>query len=102
MLELGANEVAMHAALAEHPAMARVDRVYCVGPLMKNLFEALPEQKRGRWAETAAALAAEAHHLVDAGDVILVKGSKGSKVSVVVDALRKLAAGGRNTEEGTV
>jgi UDP-N-acetylmuramoyl-tripeptide--D-alanyl-D-alanine ligase len=102
MLELGENEAAMHAALADHPAMAHVDRVYCAGPLMKNLFEALPDQKRGRWVETAAALAAEAHHLVDAGDVILVKGSKGSKVSLVVDALRKLAAGGRKTEEGTV
>jgi UDP-N-acetylmuramoyl-tripeptide--D-alanyl-D-alanine ligase len=102
MLELGEDAAAMHAALAEHPAMAHVDRVYCVGPLMNNLFQVLPEQKRGRWVETAAALAAEAHHLVDAGDVILVKGSKGSKVSLVVDALRKLAAGGRKTEEGTV
>ena len=35
-------------------------------------------------------LAGKAHSLIDAGDVILVKGSKGSKVSLIVDALRKL------------
>jgi len=28
--------------------------------------------------------------MIDAGDVVLVKGSKGSKVSLVVDAIRKL------------
>jgi UDP-N-acetylmuramoyl-tripeptide--D-alanyl-D-alanine ligase len=51
----------------------------------------LPEAQRGRWTETAAELAAEVHRLVDAGDVILVKGSKGSRVSEVVTALRRLA-----------
>jgi hypothetical protein len=56
---------------------------------MRALWEALPEAAR-RWAETAETLAAKAHRLVDAGDVVLVKGSKGSKVSLVVDAIRKL------------
>jgi hypothetical protein len=42
---------------------------------MRNLYEALPEALRGRWVETAQDLAAQAHRLVDAGDVILVKGS---------------------------
>ena len=56
----------------------------------KMLYEALPPEKRGRFAEKAADLATIAPRLADAGDVVLVKGSKGSKVSVVVDALRKL------------
>ena len=42
------------------------------------------------WVEDAKTLAAEAHRLIDAGDVVLVKGSKGSRVSLVVDAIRKL------------
>ena len=35
-------------------------------------------------------LVGEVGSLVDAGDIILVKGSKGAKVSLVVDAFRKL------------
>jgi len=94
MLELGPDEARLHAAIAEHPAMAVIDIVHMAGPRMRALFEALPRQKRGEWFETAKDLAARAPHLVDAGDVVLVKGSKGSKVSLVVDALRKLGQPG--------
>ena len=91
MLELGETEAALHAGLAEHPAMDTFTRVDCVGPRMRALFDALPESKRGRWTETAEEMARQAHGLVDAGDVVLVKGSKGSMVSLVVDALRGIA-----------
>ena len=90
MLELGPEEARLHAAIAEHPAVAVIDVIHTAGPRMRALFEALPRAKRGEWFETAQDLAARAPHLVDAGDVVLVKGSKGSKVSRVVDALRKL------------
>jgi UDP-N-acetylmuramoyl-tripeptide--D-alanyl-D-alanine ligase len=96
MLELGATETALHAALAALPAMQAVDEVHCVGPRMRALWEALPERRRGRHAATAEDLAAEAHRLIDAGDVVLVKGSKGSRVSLVVAALRRA---GRGMEE---
>ncbi len=91
MLELGPTEDALHAGLADHPAMPDISRVHCVGKRMRALHEALAEAKRGRWVETAEELAKNARELVDAGDVVLVKGSKGSKVSLVVDALRGLA-----------
>ena len=90
MLELGPAEAELHAALAGHPAMASVALVHCVGPRMQALHAALPARQRGEWHATAEALAARAHTLVDAGDVILVKGSKSSRVSLVVDAIRKL------------
>ncbi len=90
MLELGPDELALHRALALHPALAGLHVIHCVGPRMRALWEILPLRQRGEWHETAAALAARAHQLADAGDVILVKGSKGSKVSLVVDGLRKL------------
>ena len=45
-------------------------------------------------------MAARAHHLADAGDVVLVKGSKGSKVSLVVDALRRLGQPGATLGQG--
>ncbi|WEF23667.1 UDP-N-acetylmuramoyl-tripeptide--D-alanyl-D-alanine ligase [Paracoccus sp. S3-43] len=91
MLELGAEEMAMHRAMAEDPAMAQVDLVHSAGPRMRHLHDALPAAKRGLWAETAADLAVRAADLVRPGDIVLVKGSKSSKISTVVDALRKTA-----------
>ncbi|MEM6898061.1 MAG: Mur ligase family protein, partial [Pseudomonadota bacterium] len=89
MLELGKSEAADHAALANDHNLATA-LTHCVGPRMKHLYEVLPAAQRGRWFEDADAAAKEAHRLIDAGDVVLVKGSKGSRVSLVVDALRKL------------
>jgi len=100
MLELGPTEAALHADLARHPMIARIHLIHCVGPRMRHLWQALPEARRGEWRETAAELAARAHLLADAGDVVLVKGSKGSKVSMVVDALRKLGQPGANELRG--
>ena len=99
MLELGPDEAAMHAGLADLPYMARINEIHCVGPRMRALWDILPEARRGRWVASAEELAAQAHRLIDAGDVVLVKGSKGSRVSLVVEALRRV---GRVTEEGQV
>jgi UDP-N-acetylmuramoyl-tripeptide--D-alanyl-D-alanine ligase len=96
MLELGEEEAAIHAALAQSPHIPSMDVIHCVGPRMAALYEALPEPLRGEHVDTAEALADKAHRLVDAGDVVLVKGSKGSHVSRVVDALRRV---GRETTQ---
>lgn len=90
MLELGVAGVEMHREMADNPHLKQLDLIHCAGPLMRHLWEALPEEKQGQWAATAAELVPRASRLVDAGDVVLVKGSKGSKVSVIVDAIRKL------------
>ncbi|MEB8385733.1 UDP-N-acetylmuramoyl-tripeptide--D-alanyl-D-alanine ligase [Rhodobacteraceae bacterium KMM 6894] len=91
MLELGVDEAEMHRALADLPQISGLDVVHCVGPRMQALHSALPQAQRGHWAPDAATLASTVHTLIDAGDVVLVKGSKGSKVSGVVTALRQLA-----------
>ncbi|MFN4192307.1 MAG: UDP-N-acetylmuramoyl-tripeptide--D-alanyl-D-alanine ligase [Tabrizicola sp.] len=90
MLELGPTEAELHAAIARHPGLAAVSVIHCVGPRMRELHAALPRAQRGEWVETAAEIAPRARSLIDAGDILLVKGSKGSKVSLVVDALRKM------------
>ncbi len=93
MLELGDTETALHEAIARHPGLDAVHVIHCVGPRMRALHAALPRRQRGEWVETAPELAARARHLIDAGDILLVKGSKGAKVSLVVDALRKIGQG---------
>ena len=90
MLELGPEETALHAAIARHPAIGAISLIHCVGPRMRALHEALPRAKRGHWVETARELVPKLHGIVDAGDIVLVKGSKSIEVSRVVDALRKL------------
>lgn len=93
MLELGPTELDLHVQIARHPDLSKIAIIHCVGPRMKALHAVLPRDQRGQWAETATDLARNARHLIDAGDVVLVKGSKGSKVSLVVDALRQLRQG---------
>ncbi len=90
MLELGPGEAVMHAALADLPGMASVDIVHCAGPRMRALHEALPAARRGEWHETAEALAARAGRLVEPGDLAMVKGSNGSRIARVVEALGRL------------
>ena len=90
MLELGPSEAALHRAIAGHPGLDAITTIHCVGPRMRALWQALPRAQRGDWVQSAPELAIRARALMDAGDILLVKGSKGIKVSLVVDALRKL------------
>jgi UDP-N-acetylmuramoyl-tripeptide--D-alanyl-D-alanine ligase len=101
MLELGPTETALHEAIARHPGLSAIHLIHCVGPRMRALHAVLPRGQRGEWVETAPELAARTRSLIDAGDILLVKGSKGSKVSLVVDALRKMGQGAL-PKEGTV
>jgi len=80
----------MHRALAQHPAMAAIDTVHCVGPRMKALFEALPEEKRGEWVADSAELQERMGALLQGVDTVMVKGSLGAKTGILVDAIRKL------------
>ena len=93
MLELGEAGPAEHAALAADVARS-ADLVFAAGPLSRHLFDALPEAIRGAWAETSAALAAIAVARVAAGDAILVKGSLGSRMKSIVEALDAIRQGG--------
>ena len=90
MLELGADETRLHRELSGLDHFDAIDIVHCVGPRMRALWEDLPAERQGAWTETAEMMAEKLRHLIDAGDVVLVKGSKGSRVSLVVDAVRKL------------
>jgi UDP-N-acetylmuramoyl-tripeptide--D-alanyl-D-alanine ligase len=87
MLELGPDATAFHAGLAEPLEAASIDLVFCAGPLMKSLWDALPPTRRGGYAETAAELAPQVVQAAEPGDVVMVKGSNGSKAGLVAQAL---------------
>ena len=89
MLELGPSGVELHRAIAETVESAGIDLVYCSGPLMHALWEALPSRVRGGYADTAAQLEASVLDAIQAGDAIMVKGSLGSKMGPIVGALER-------------
>ncbi|MBU1376524.1 MAG: UDP-N-acetylmuramoyl-tripeptide--D-alanyl-D-alanine ligase [Alphaproteobacteria bacterium] len=98
MLELGPEAQAFHAGLAAPLEAASIDLVFCAGPLMKSLWDALPPTRRGGYAETAAGLAPRLAQAVEAGDVVMVKGSNGSKAGLIAQGL--LALGDLATGSG--
>lgn len=98
MLELGEAEGALHAAIARDPSLRAVEVVHTLGPRMRALHEALPEDRRGLWAETAEALSAALPGTLRRGDTVMVKGSKAIGASRVVDALRRLGQAGPRPE----
>lgn len=88
MLELGPQGPELHAALARDVANNNIDLVFAAGPLMKQLFDALPDKRKGAWCESAAALEDIVLAAVRAGDLVIVKGSNASRMSAIVAALK--------------
>jgi UDP-N-acetylmuramoyl-tripeptide--D-alanyl-D-alanine ligase len=102
MLELGPTSPALHSGLLEAIKTNHIDLVYCCGPLMRNLWDALSTGKRGGYAESAAALEAQAVSAIRAGDAIMVKGSLGSKMKTIVNALERRFPGKTVLDEAAV
>ena len=94
MLELGPDGAQFHARLAEPILEAGVDLVFCAGPLMKSLFDALPPTRRGGYAEAAAELAPRVASAIEPGDLVMVKGSNGSRAASIAAALAALDSAG--------
>ena len=88
MLEMGEGGPALHAALAGPIAAANADLVFASGPQMKALWDALPKEQRGAYAENSMALAPKLTSALRPGDTVLVKGSLGSRMAVIVEALK--------------
>lgn len=87
MLELGDAAGALHVGLA--PLAERADQVFAAGPNMKRLFEVLPVDKRVQWGAKSDDLVAPVLATLRAGDIVMVKGSFGSRMAPIVDAIKK-------------
>lgn len=88
MLELGETSAELHAALSEKLAQSGVDLVYTAGPMMAHLAKALPAHLRARHVETAQELEQVLLRDVQGRDIVMIKGSLGSKMGPLVDLLR--------------
>ena len=86
MRELGEHGPALHAELAADVA-GTADLAFCCGPLMAHLFAALPVDKQGGTAADSTRLAPLVKAALRPGDAILVKGSLGSRMAVIIRAL---------------
>jgi UDP-N-acetylmuramoyl-tripeptide--D-alanyl-D-alanine ligase len=91
MLELGPTGAELHAGLAKPLAEYGIDLVFASGPLMNHLWPAIAERQRGGYASASSEIARAVADTVRAGDIVMVKGSNGSKMRLVVEALRALA-----------
>ena len=86
MRELGAQSESLHVELAGDVA-ASSDIVFACGRYMRGLFDALPESKRGAWIDDSAKLAPIVSEAVRPGDIVMIKGSNGSAMNVIVRQL---------------
>jgi UDP-N-acetylmuramoyl-tripeptide--D-alanyl-D-alanine ligase len=87
MLELGAQAPELHAGLAEPLLAAHVDLVFTCGANMRRLHDALPANRRGGHASASDALLPLVRDALRPGDVVTVKGSLGSRMGRIVEAL---------------
>lgn len=99
MRELGDDGPALHAGLAGDLVEANVDLLFAAGPLMRHLYDAVPAARRGCHAADSEALIPSVAAAVQAGDVVCVKGSLGSRMKPVVEALVALESPGESPGE---
>ncbi len=90
MLELGDRAIEEHRALVAPLSDNNFDLVFTAGQYAQNLWRALPDDMRGGHSISPDKLSMVVASAVRAGDVVMVKGSLGSRVGVVVEALLEL------------
>lgn len=88
MRELGSEGPALHRGLKDDLMGAGIDRAFMVGPLMADLYDLLPAEMRAGHTPDSVAMVAPLTAAVKAGDIVLVKGSLGTRMAPIVEALR--------------
>jgi UDP-N-acetylmuramoyl-tripeptide--D-alanyl-D-alanine ligase len=87
MLELGDAAERLHRELAGPLSEASVDRVFLVGEAIAALHEALPAAKRGGLWQSADDTIPALFRFLEPGDVVMVKGSRATRVGRIVERL---------------
>jgi UDP-N-acetylmuramoyl-tripeptide--D-alanyl-D-alanine ligase len=100
MRELGPEATELHAALAPAIVESAIDLVLTCGPLMQALQSALPRAKRGAHAGDSQTLVPAVLATLRAGDVVLIKGSLGTRMAPIVEALLRQNVTSGSTNPG--
>ncbi len=87
MLELGEHAQDLHVGLVPTLVNNQMDLVFAAGRFMENMYQALPEAMRGAYRPTSRELAPVVVAALRANDLVLVKGSRGSRMDLIVDAI---------------
>jgi UDP-N-acetylmuramoyl-tripeptide--D-alanyl-D-alanine ligase len=87
MLELGAEAPSLHESLARPLEEAGINHVFTVGADMRRLHDALPPAMRAAHAPTSKEMVPVVESALRPGDVVMVKGSLGSRMGEIVKAL---------------
>jgi UDP-N-acetylmuramoyl-tripeptide--D-alanyl-D-alanine ligase len=91
MLELGEHAEELHVGLVPTLVNNQMDLVFAAGIFMEKLYHALPESMRGAYRASSRELAPAVVEALQPRDLVLVKGSHGSRMDVVVRAIEENA-----------
>ena len=91
MLELGDGAEDLHVGLMPAIINNQMDLVFAAGKFMQKLYDALPETMRGAYRATSRELAPVVVQSLRHRDLVLVKGSHGSRMELLVDAIEENA-----------
>ena len=89
----------MHRDLLQSVDEASIDGVYACGLMMKHLWDVLPAAQKAAYSKTSKDLLSPLLTEIRAGDVVMIKGSLGSNMLFLVDALKKQFSEHNKTED---
>ncbi|WP_250295098.1 UDP-N-acetylmuramoyl-tripeptide--D-alanyl-D-alanine ligase [Wolbachia endosymbiont of Oedothorax gibbosus] len=84
MLELGDKSIEFHTDLVKVITENNIDKVYTVGEFMLELHELLPNNIKGVHFNDSNQLKSNLADIIQDNDVVLVKGSRGMKMDLIV------------------
>lgn len=84
MKELGAKEIEFHKSIN----IDGIDKLFCVGKLMKNLYDSSVEGVKCAYKDNSDAMSKIINDYIKENDIILVKGSLSMEMKLIVEAIK--------------
>ncbi len=100
MLELGKQSIDLHVGLAESIISGGISTVFACGEHMAALWKTLPVELRGVYGKTSDELRKPLLEAIGAGDVVMIKGSLGSRMGPLVAAIQEKFNAAPNAASG--